>query len=337
VAGKPTISDVAARAGVSKGLVSFALNDRPGVSSATKARILAVVAELGFTPSHIARALSASKTSAFGLVLARRPEMLRADPFFPPFIAGVEQAIAPTGVSLVLRFVPDAQAERAAYGEFAHGRVDGVIVTDVRRRDPRPGWLSGLGLPAVTLNRASGRSVLPAVCLDDGPGVLQAVQHLVALGHRRIAQVGGPGVYQHVQHRRRLWEQALTDAGLPTHQYIETDFTAAIGARATAELLDSAGPPTAVLYGSDLMAMAGMAEAERRGMVIPDDLSVIGFDDSELSAHLHPPLTTIRTDSFGWGRAAAEVLVSLVEGGLAPDVHLPAAQLVLRQSTAPPP
>lgn len=337
VTAKPTISDVAARAGVSKGAVSFALNNRPGVSTETKARILTAVQELGFTPSHTARALSSSRTFSLALVLARQPEMLRADPFFPPFIAGVEEVLGPADMSLILRFVPDDRAELAAYSQLANGRADGVIVTDIRRRDPRPALLLRLGLPAVTLNRPSRTGTTPAVCLDDSAGVTAALAHLIGLGHRHIAHVGGPAQYQHVNRRRRLWTEALTAANLPSGRFVETDFTAAGGAAATAELLSRGHRPTAILYASDLMAVAGMAEAHRRGLGIPKDLSVVGFDDTELSAHLHPPLTTVRTDAFAWGQAAASALLDQLAGRPTPDVHLPAAAFVLRESTAPPP
>lgn len=337
MAAKPTISDVAARAGVSKGAVSFALNNRPGVSVETRARILSAVQELGFSPSHTARALSSSRTFLLALVLARRPEMLRADPFFPPFIAGVEKVLAPADMSLVLRFVADDDAETAAYTELANGRADGVIVTDIRRRDPRPALLRRLSLPAVTLNRPSRGGSIPAVCLDDSAGVRDALSHLIRLGHRHIAHVGGPGHYQHVNRRRRLWADALASAGLPPGRFVETDFTAAGGATATAELLAGGERPTAILYASDLMAVAGMAEAYRRGLSIPRDLSVVGFDDTELSAYLHPPLTTVRTDAFAWGQAAATALLSQLAGDVTADVYLPAAAFVLRESTAPPP
>ncbi len=334
---KPTISDVAARAGVSKGAVSFALNNRPGVSTETRARIFSAVEELGFRPSHTARALSFSRTSTLGLVLARQPEMLRADPFFPPFIAGVEEVIAPAGMSLMLRFVAGDVAEKDAYVELANGRVDGVILTDIRLRDPRPVLLNRLGLPAISLNRSSERSPIPAVCLDDRAGVRDAVQHLIALGHRRIGHVGGPGLYQHVDNRRRQWLEALGAAQLSPGPFVEADFTAGGGARATAQMLTSEQPPTAILFASDLMAVAGMAEAHRRGLSVPHDLSIIGFDDAELSAHLHPALTTVRTDAFGWGRAAATTLIAELAGEHPADVALPPATFVLRNSTGSPP
>src|SRR5437870_8738154 len=116
---RPTIADVARAAGVSRGAVSFALNDRPGVADATRARILAVAAELGYTPSHRARALSASRSLAVGLVIAREPETLSADPFFPAFIAGIEKTLATRGQALLLQVVPDQDAERRSYETLA--------------------------------------------------------------------------------------------------------------------------------------------------------------------------------------------------------------------------
>ena len=336
---KVTIADVAFRAGVSKGSVSFALNGRPGVSDSTRDRILRAAKELDFTPNHAARALSNSRSGMVGLVLARSPETLRADPFFPPFLAGVESVIAPSGCSLMLRFVGDEAAERSVYRELAStGRLDGVLLSDLRVRDPRPALLGRLQLPAVTLNRPSSGSAHPAVCLDDGPAVREAVRYLIGLGHRVIGHVGGPEIYLHARNRRRVWAQALEQAGLPVGPYREADFSAAGGSAATREMLGGPRRPTAVLYASDIMAVAGMSVAQSLGLQIPKDLSVVGFDDAELSAYVHPPLSTIRTDAYRWGRACAAALLDRVaDPDAAPvDVILPAAELIVRESTGPP-
>lgn len=336
MATKPTISDVAALAGVSKGAVSFALNGRPGVSSHTRDRIREAANELGFTASHTARSLSTRRSGNLGIVLARRPEMLRADPFFPSFIAGVESLLAPSGQSLMLRFVePDTEAD--AYTELARAkRTDGVFVADLRVDDPRPALLTELQLPYVSLNRPTGASSGPAICLDDTAGIRAAVQHLIDLGHRRIAHAAGPAEYLHANRRRDEWSAVLKEAGLQPGPVVQSDFTAAGGVRATEQLLDLAEPPSAILYASDLMAIAGMSAAHRRGLRIPDDLSVIGYDDAELSEHLHPPLTTVRTNAFGWGSAAAAALLALLEDPAAQqDVHLPPPEFIVRESTGP--
>ncbi|MEO7449156.1 MAG: LacI family DNA-binding transcriptional regulator, partial [Humibacillus sp.] len=148
--GRPTISDVATAAGVSKGAVSFALNGRDGVSAETRERILEAAKSLGWRPSARARALSTSRAMAVGLVIARPPETLSADPFFSVFIAGVETVLSTRGQSLVLQVVPPTLREADAYRRLAdEGRVDGVFLTDLIVDDPRPALLRELGLPAV--------------------------------------------------------------------------------------------------------------------------------------------------------------------------------------------
>ncbi|MGA9748177.1 MAG: LacI family DNA-binding transcriptional regulator, partial [Nocardioides sp.] len=203
---RPTINDVARAAGVSKGAVSFALNNRPGVAQDTRERILATARELGWTPSARARALSVSRSFAVGLVLARRPETLRADPFFPSFIAGVEQELSRQDYALLLQVVSDQEQEHHSYRRLAQGgRVDGVFVTDLHVEDPRPALLAELGLPAVVVGPALGDGFWPSVGVDDRPGIAAAVRHLLELGHTRIAHVGGPAVTVHGRSRREAW------------------------------------------------------------------------------------------------------------------------------------
>src|SRR3954464_9685043 len=190
---RPTIADVARRAGVSKGAVSFALNGRPGLAQSTVDKILAAADELGWRPSNRGRSLSVSKAFALGLVITRDPAVLSSDPFFPAFIAGIESVLSTRGQALVLQVVTAGESEQDGYRRLAQdGRVDGVFLSDLRHDDPRIDLLLELGLPAVTLNRPEVRSPFPAVCLDDRPGTIAVVQHLLELGHRRIAHVTGP-------------------------------------------------------------------------------------------------------------------------------------------------
>ncbi|MBM2614811.1 LacI family DNA-binding transcriptional regulator [Actinoplanes sp. LDG1-06] len=330
---RPTIVDVARAAGVSKGTVSFALNGRPGVAEETRQRILDAARDLGWTPSHQARALSVKRALAVGLVLAREPELLGADPFFPAFIAGVERTLSDRGQALVLQVVPEAEEEAGYRRLAADGRVDGVFLLDLRVADPRIALLEELGLPAVSIARPDVPSGFPAVLVDDRPGIAAAVRHLVELGHRRIAHVAGPSQFLHAQVRREAFTQALADAGLPPGHIVEADFSAAGGARATRELL--AHQPTAIVYANDLMAIAGLSVASELGVVVPGQLSITGFDNTALAAYVSPPLTTVRTDPYLWGRAAADALLASIEGGTVDDVPVPPAQLVVRASTAP--
>ncbi len=331
---RPTITDVARAAGVSKGAVSFALNDRPGLAPDTRQRILDVAADLGWTPSSRARALSVSKALAVGLVVARPPEIFRADAFFPSFISGLEMVLSEREHALLLMVAEHGDV--AIYRRLAkEGRVDGVFVTDLQIDDPRPALLEELGLPAVVIGPALADDPTPTLGVDDAPGIRAAVEHLVGLGHRHIAHVSGPQSMVHGRTRRTAWEQALRAAGLPDGICVEADFSAASGAAATRDLLDLAEPPTAIVYANDLMAMAGLSLAVSRGVSVPGQLSVTGFDDTEIAAHLQPSLTTVSTDVVSWGGAAATRLLELIHGQEPTPVDLPPARLVVRASTGP--
>lgn len=332
-----TIGDVAARARVSKSAVSFVFNGRGGVGADARERILLAADELGWRPDARARALSRSRAQALGLVIRREPELLSTDPFFPQFVAGVESGLTKVEYALVLQVVESEQSESDAYIRFAHeARVDGVFLTDLRTHDDRPGELSRLGLPCVLVGpTASGADDLSPIGLDDAAGIRRAVRHLYALGHRRIAHVGGSARYVHSDVRRLAWADEMAQLELEPGPVVEADFTGAAGARATHELLDLAKPPTAIVYANDLMAIAGMSVATDRGMRVPHDLSIVGFDDIPLAPYIVPPLTTVRQDVFEWGRACAQTLVAIVEGREPEPVQLPPVEFIVRGSTGP--
>ena len=217
------------------------------------------------------------------------------------------------------------------------GRVDGVFLSDLRRGDPRLPLVEELGLPAVAVGRPAEPTEVPIVAIDDRVGVREAVEHLIGLGHRRIAFVGGPPEYVHSASRASAWRQALRAARVPAGPVEMGDFTGAGGAAAMGRLLALRERPTAVVFANDLMAIAGMSVAAQAGIDVPAELSIVGFDDVPLAAHVHPPLTTVRQDVVAWGRAAATTLLSVVEEGERRVTPLPPSQLVLRASTAPVP
>ena len=336
--GRPTIADVAAQAGVSKGLVSFALNDRPGVSADTRDRILAVAEELGWRPSVRARSLSVDRSFALGLVIGRSPDVIAADPFFHAFIAGVESEFSMSGQVLVLAVATPGRAEAETYrGLAADKRVDGVILTDLRSGDERIPLVAELGLAGVTLGRPDRPSPFPAVSVDDGAGIRTAVEHLVSLGHRRIAHVAGPSAMLHGHRRSTAFESAMREAGLDDPIVVSTDFSASEGARATRDLLGRPDRPTAIVYSNDHMALAGLAVARRAGIAVPEELSITGFDNTELADHVFPSLTSVATDAATWGALAARTLLASIAGHTPADVELDAPRLVVRESTAAPP
>jgi DNA-binding LacI/PurR family transcriptional regulator len=335
---RSTIEDVARLAGVSKGAVSIALNGHPGVADATRARISEAAQTLSWRPSLRARALLASRSFALGLVISRPPESLAADPFFSSFIAGVESILARRGLALVLQVVDgDPETEAASYRRLAHeGRVDGVLLTDLRIDDPRYEWLTELELPAVAVGRPPPGCPVPWLDTHDREGVPQAVRHLIALGQNPIAHVGGAPGYVHSAARREVWAEEMRTNGLEPRLFVAGDFTGDGGARATRHLLALRPRPTAIVYANDLMAIAGMSVAIDAGLALPDQLSVIGIDDIPLAAHVRPALTTVRQDATAWGRAAALSLVALVDGEPLPSVGLPPLTFVERASTSAP-
>lgn len=342
---KATIGAVAERAGVSKATVSLAYSGKRPVSEETRRRVFEAAAELGWTASESARALATSRTAAIGLVIARRPEVISTDPFFPRFIAGCETVLAEVGMSLLLSVVSTEEDETAAYRRYAAGRVDGVILLDLEVDDRRPQLVAELGLPAVRLDpagsedapEANGSEPIPSVRAENASAVRELVDLLAAAGHRRIAHVSGPLQYVHGVDRRDAFVAAMTEKGLDPSLVVEGDFTAASGRERTAELLDLPRRPTAILYANDVMAIAGLSLARSRGLRVPEDLSVTGFDDSDLAAHLSPGLTSVSTDAEAAGALTVRTLLEVLDGTAPATVRGIGPVVVRRESVGPPP
>ena len=195
--------------------------------------------------------------------------------------------------------------------------------------------VASLGIAAVTLGVPDVDSPFTSVSVDDGAGIRLAVDHLADLGHTDIAHVAGPSAMLHGRHRAAAFEAAARARGIRA-RVVETDFSAADGARATTALLDAEVPPTAIVYSNDNMAVAGLGTAQRRGLSVPRDLSITGFDDTELGRHLFPALTSVSTDARGWGAAAARALLQAIAGGEPEALALADPGLQVRDSTAPP-
>ena len=334
--GRTTIRDIAERAGVSKGAVSYALNGRPGVSDSTRERILSIANELGWYPNRAARALSAARADACGLVLARPARTLALEPFFMEFIAGVEVELSSRSVALTLQLVADTREEIAVYRRWwGEHRVDGVLVVDLRVDDPRVDELVRLGLPAVVVGGPLANGALPAVFHDEASVVTEAVQYLAALGHARVAHVTGVSEFIHTGQRSAAFELATTELGLHA-DIVETDYSAESGSRATRRLLSLPDPPTAIVFDSDLLAVTGLGVAQRMGFTVPDDVSIVGWDDSLISQVVHPPLTAITRDLTGFGAEAARHLLAAIDGDAGSDVQTLRGELTVRGSTAPP-
>jgi len=331
-----TISDIARRAGVSKGAVSYALNDRPGLSNETRKRILEIADELGWYPNRAARALSAARADACGLVLARPAKTLAIETFFMEFIAGVESTLARSSIALTIQLADDLEDEVAVYRRWwGEHRVDGVLIVDPRVEDPRFDELERLGLPAVAVGGPLKNHRFPAIWHDEGLTVVEVVRYLAALGHERLARVGGLESFLHSRLRSSAFRRAAKQLSLSA-VLVSTDFTPESGAQATRQLLSAPNPPTAIVYDSTVLGLTGLGVAQEMGFGVPEDVSIVAWDDSLVCQVVHPPLTAVARDIGAYGEAAATRLLEEIEGKGEGDVEIPRGVLTPRGSTAPP-
>jgi DNA-binding LacI/PurR family transcriptional regulator len=269
-------------------------------------------------------------------VLARPARTIALEPFFMEFIAGAELELATQSVALTIQLVRDVEEEIAVYRRWwGEHRVDGVLMVDLRVDDPRVEELVRLGLPAVIVGGPLQNQEIPAVWHDEGKVVTEAVQYLAALGHSRVAHVTGVGEFVHTTQRTAAFEQAVRTLGLEG-EIVETDYSAESGARATRRLLSSPRRATAIIFDSDLLAVTGLGVAQQMGLVVPDDVSIVGWDDSLISQVVHPPLTAITRDIEAYGSAATRHLLAAIAGETVGDLETERGELTTRGSTGRP-
>jgi DNA-binding LacI/PurR family transcriptional regulator len=269
-------------------------------------------------------------------VLARPARTIALEPFFMEFIAGAELELATQSVALTIQLVRDVEEEIAVYRRWwGEHRVDGVLVVDLRVDDPRVEELVRLGLPAVIVGGPLKNHEIPAVWHDEGKVVTEAVQYLAAIGHSRVAHVTGVGEFVHTTQRTAAFEQAVRTLGLEG-EVVETDYSAESGARATRRLLSSPRRATAIIFDSDLLAVTGLGVAQQMGLVVPDDVSIVGWDDSLISQVVHPPLTAITRDIEAYGSAATRHLLAAIAGETVGDLETERGELTTRGSTGRP-
>ncbi|RDI16742.1 LacI family DNA-binding transcriptional regulator [Lentzea flaviverrucosa] len=337
---RPTISDVAQRAGVSISAASFALNGRPGVSDRTRQRILDAADEIGWHRNSAARALSGGTTNVIGMAIPRPATTLGVEPFFMELVSGIESVLAVSGYALMMQVVAGVDAELQVYRSWWGGhRVDGIIVVDLRGDDPRIALLEELALPAVVVGGPADVGSLPHVWADDAAAATETVGYLAALGHRRIGRIAGLPDLLHTRRRDEAFRQASATYELDSIDIVHTDYTGLEGAQATRRLLSSPGRPTAILYDNSIMAVAGMSVADEMRLSVPEDLSIIAWDDSQLCQVIRPAITALARDVTAYGARVARLLLDVVgkNGDVEQrGVQVPAPRLVPRSSTAPP-
>ncbi|OON77017.1 LacI family DNA-binding transcriptional regulator [Streptomyces tsukubensis] len=310
--GRPTLEEVAARAGVGRGTVSRVINGSPRVSAATRAAVEAAVSELGYVPNTAARALAANRADAIALVVPEPETRFFTEPYFSDIIRGVGASLADTSMQLLLTFA-GGERERGRLAEYlAAHRVDGVLLVSVHADDPLPDLLRELEIPAVISGRRSADEHLPSVDSDNYAGARAAVDHLLTRGRRTIATISGSlGVYGA---RLRLdgYRETLSEAGAVWAPAMEAtgDFTEEGGRRAMAELLSRVPELDAVFAASDVMAAGARQVLREAGRTVPGDVAMVGFDDSVIARHMDPPLSSVRQPIADMGRAMTELLLA---------------------------
>jgi LacI family transcriptional regulator len=333
-----TLVDVARSAGVHPSTASRALNirTRSKVSPATVALVLHAARRLGYQPNSLARGLKMSRTFTIGMLV---PDL--TNPLFPPIVRGIEDRLRDSGLTLVLANTDnDDDTERSLLKAMTARRVDGLILATARREYPLLQEITAAGLPTVLVNRTTDETLVPAVLSDDHSGIGQAVRHLVKLGHTKIAHVGGTQTVSTGVVRYHSFVSWMRNEGLepdPSRIVFAEWFREERGAEAFRELFGRDTEFSAVVCGNDLIALGGYDVLRERGLRCPDDLSIVGYNDTPFNDKFSPPLTSVRIPQYHIGYRAANLLLEVIEEAESPpaDVRLK-PQLMIRGSTAPP-
>ncbi|EST28338.1 XRE family transcriptional regulator [Streptomycetaceae bacterium MP113-05] len=309
--GQPTLEQVAARAGVGRGTVSRVVNKSPRVRESTRVAVEQAIADLGYVPNRAARALAGNRTDAIALVIPEHQKRLFAEPYFSDLIHGVGDELADTELQLLLTFVRTAK-ERRRFVQYARaGRVDGVLLASMHIDDPLPDTLAEIGVPTVMSGRRSAEEPCSYVDSDNVGGARAAVRHLADSGRRTIATVAGSADMYVARCRLAGYRQALeaADRTYEPRLVVAGDFTEAGGRAATERLLRTAPELDAVFAASDLMAVGALGALRAAGRRVPEDVAVVGFEDSDLARHCDPALTTVRQPIEEMGRTMIRVLL----------------------------
>lgn len=331
---KTTIYDVAKKAGVSISTVSRVINNTGRISAKTKKRVLDVIEQLGYQPSVVASALTGKRTRTIGLII---PDV--ANPFFAELARRVEDRGRELGFNLLMCNTDNNPDTEDMYLSLLRQKsVDGIIIGTNARNHRVLRELLEENLPVALIAQDIPELMIDVVAVDDYLGGYQAAQHLVSLGHKRIAILVGNMNRTSDKYRLEAFRQALEDHGLELTEelVIRTDYSREDGKRAARELLTSPKRPTAIFACFDFLAIGVYQAAKELGLRIPDDVSVVGFDNTILASIVDPPLTTIAQPIDEMGRQVMDLLVREIEGDKKTKqrIILP-PELIIRQSTKP--
>ncbi|HYM50490.1 MAG TPA: LacI family DNA-binding transcriptional regulator [Candidatus Limnocylindrales bacterium] len=312
-----TLKELAERAQVHPSTVSRVANNDPGlrVSPATRARIEALLRETEYRPNGVARGLKMRQSFVLAVVI---PDV--TNPFFAALFRGIEDGAAPRGYNVLLCNTDGSPERQRSHLQSLHARrVDGIILASTYLKDPSVRWLRRERLPYALVNRYSDEAEDPFVGSDDLLGGRLATEHLLSLGHRRIAHLCGQAAVSTGVLRRRGYLAAMAAAGIDADPrlIVESGFTEEGGIRATERLLAQPEPPSAIFAVTDMTAVGACTTIRRWGLRIPEDVAIVGYNDIPLSSRLLPGLTTVRVPIHEVGTVAATLLIEQIEGRVA--------------------
>lgn len=327
---KFTINDIARIAGVSKGTVSYVLNNKPGVSNEVREKILRIVEEFGYKPNKIAQALAGKKTNFIALVI---PDI--SDVFYAKIIKGVEKTLSKNGFFLNLYSThANPEKEHQVFDFLNSGFVDGIIVMAYHIEEKFIKKIINTGIPVVFIDYPFDNNVY-SVIVDNEEGGFKATEYLISLGHKRIAFIHGSKDAWDSDFRFKGYLKALEKYNIPFNEKLISrgDFTREGGYKAVKELLNSGEEFTAIFCANDHMALGAIKALKEKELNIPEDISIIGFDNIEASALSNPPLTTIMQPIYQLGEMSAKILLKLLSGEkLEQKKFLLKTQLIERKS-----
>ncbi|HEU5353670.1 MAG TPA: LacI family DNA-binding transcriptional regulator [Actinocrinis sp.] len=328
---RPTLDEVALRAGVSRSAASRAINNARHVSRATREAVEHAIRELGYVPNPTARALATQQAAAVILAVSHDDPALFADPFFGQIIVGVSAALETTDLVLMLALASSSHGRERVQRVLRSRRADGVMLLALRGDDPLYRLTEQLGLPVVVGGRPLNTEPTFYVDADNRGGARLATEHLIATGRRRIATITGQLDTRAGADRLRGFQETTAVAGLDNTWIEHGDFTEESGARAATRLLAAHPDLDALFAASDNMAAGAMRAIKAHGRSVPADVAVVGFDDLPIARHTDPPLTSVNQPIQALGFEMAKMLISLISGERPSALILP-TRLTVRES-----
>ena len=334
-----TLKDIAERVGKSIPTVSRALADFDDISPQTRREVQRVAEEMGYEPNITARNLQKQRTDSFALILPSANTLRFSDPFFSEFLSGVVEYLGERGYNLNISTADAGDEEDIYLKHIRSRRFDGFILVRTHREDNRINLLQKHGVPFVAFGRMEHGNDFHLVDEDGRSGVRQIVDHLIALGHPRLACIAEPTDLTKSFHRVQGFIDGLQAHNLPytPDLIVESNFRQRSGRQSALQLLDRPTPPTAIVACNDLLALGAISAVQERGLVVGQDVSITGFDDILLAEYANPPLTTVHQPAQQMGGMVAQMLTKIINGEpIEQNQVILAPSIIVRQSTGAP-